>query len=257
MKALSIALSLMLVFGFGVELVAADATGVWAGRIALKTPNGTEISIDVTLTLKVDSSTLTGTWSAAWDDNRNSVEILDGKISGEDISFDIPSGASDVPRLNVQGKRNADDLKLGVSLRNPVNGQEFNVGDGLLKRVGGGRGDRLPRIESADSDPPPGQSDDRGVYRSGGNVTAPVVLHRTNPEYTEQARTAKYQGTVLLSVEIDPSGTPTNIKVQRGLGLGRNEKAIEAVKQWKFKPGQRDGTDVSVRTTVEVIFRLQ
>jgi TonB family protein len=87
-------------------------------------------------------------------------------------------------------------------------------------------------------------------------VTAPVLVHRTDPEYTEQARVAKYLGTVLLSVEIDQTGTPSNIKVQRGLGLGLNEKAIEAVEQWQFKPGQKDGTAVSVQTTVEVIFRL-
>jgi TonB family protein len=83
-----------------------------------------------------------------------------------------------------------------------------------------------------------------------------VLVHRINPGYTEQARAAKYQGTVLLSVEIDQAGIPTNIKIGRGLGLGLNEKAIEAVKQWKFKPGQKDGTAVSVQTTVEVIFRL-
>ena len=87
-------------------------------------------------------------------------------------------------------------------------------------------------------------------------MTSPVLVHRTNPGYTEQARAAKYQGTVLLCVEIDQAGIPTNIKVGRGLGLGLNEKAIEAVKQWKFKPGQKDGTAVSVQTTVEVIFRL-
>ena len=87
-------------------------------------------------------------------------------------------------------------------------------------------------------------------------MTAPVLLNRTNPEYTELARTAKYQGTVLLSVEIDPSGIPTNLMVQRGLGLGLNEKAIESVKQWKFKPGQKGEMAVSVQTTVEVIFRL-
>jgi protein TonB len=128
---------------------------------------------------------------------------------------------------------------------------------GGIGRVGGGRGDRLPRTDSnAHDDPAPGQSDDRGVYRSGGDVTAPVLLNRTNPEYTELARTAKYQGTVLLSAEIDPSGIPTNLKVQRGLGLGLNEKAIESVKQWKFKPGQKGEMAVSVQTTVEVIFRL-
>jgi protein TonB len=77
------------------------------------------------------------------------------------------------------------------------------------------------------------------MYRSGGVVIAAVLVYRTDPEYTEQARIAKYQGTVLLSVDIDPAGTPTNIKVQRGLGLGLNEKAVEAVKQWKFRPVKR------------------
>jgi len=124
-------------------------------------------------------------------------------------------------------------------------------------RAGGGGGGRLPRPDSnAESDQAPGQNDARGVYRSGGDVTVPVVVYRTDPEYTEQARVAKYQGSVLLSVDIDPAGTPTNIKVQRGLGLGLNEKAVEAVKQWKFRPGQKDGTAVSVQTNIEVIFRL-
>lgn len=128
---------------------------------------------------------------------------------------------------------------------------------GEMGSAGGGGGDRLPRTDSsAGNDSAPGQSDHRGVYRCGGDVTSPVLVHRTNPGYTEQARAAKYQGTVLLCVEIDQAGIPTNIKVGRGLGLGLNEKAIEAVKQWKFKPGQKDGTAVSVQTTVEVIFRL-
>ena len=131
------------------------------------------------------------------------------------------------------------------------------INSGGMGRAGGGGGDRLPRTDSnAHNESSPGQSDARGVYRSGGDVTAPVLVHRSNPGYTEKARTAKYQGTVLLSVEIDQTGTPTNITVQRGLGLGLNEKAIEAVKQWKFKPGQKGGTAVSVQSTVEVIFRL-
>ena len=126
--------------------------------------------------------------------------------------------------------------------------------------AGGGGGDRLPRTDgagsSAHNDPAPGQSDGRGVYRVGGDVTAPVLTYRTDPEYTEQARAAKYQGTVLLYVEIDQNGIATNIKVERGLGLGLNEKAIEAVKQWKFKPGQKDGAPVTVQATVEMNFRL-
>jgi TonB family protein len=83
-----------------------------------------------------------------------------------------------------------------------------------------------------------------------------VVLHKVEPEYSEEARKAKYQGTVLLYIEVDPSGRPTNIRVQRSLGLGLDEKAVEAVRQWKFKPGYKDGKPVTVAATIEVNFRL-
>jgi TonB family protein len=89
-----------------------------------------------------------------------------------------------------------------------------------------------------------------------GGVTAPVLLYKTQPDYTEEARKARYQGTVLLYIEVDPSGHATNIRVQRSLGLGLDEKAIEAVRQWKFKPGTRDGNPVTVSATIEVNFRL-
>jgi protein TonB len=84
----------------------------------------------------------------------------------------------------------------------------------------------------------------------------PFCSVKWSPEYTEEARAAKYQGTVLLSVEIDPNGNATNIKVQHALGLGLDEKAIEAVRQWKFKPGQKDGKPVTVAASIEVNFRL-
>jgi TonB family protein len=90
----------------------------------------------------------------------------------------------------------------------------------------------------------------------GNGVAAPVLLYKKEPEYTEEARKARYQGSVLLSVEIDPSGTPTNIRVLRGLGLGLDEKAVEALQQWKFKPGSRDGSPVPVTANIEVNFRL-
>jgi TonB family protein len=89
----------------------------------------------------------------------------------------------------------------------------------------------------------------------GAGVTAPVLLYKKEPEYTEEARKAKYSGAVSLSIEIDPSGHATNIQVRRSLGLGLDEKAIEAVRQWKFKPGTKDGNPVTVSATIEVNFR--
>jgi TonB family protein len=82
------------------------------------------------------------------------------------------------------------------------------------------------------------------------------LVYKVEPEYSEEARKAKYQGTVLLYVEVDPSGRATNIRVARSLGLGLDEKAIEAVKKWKFAPGKKDGRPVTVAATIEVNFRL-
>jgi len=88
------------------------------------------------------------------------------------------------------------------------------------------------------------------------HVSAPVPIHRIDPEYSDEARQAHHQGTVILSVVVDSAGFPTNIKVIRTLGLGLDEKAIEAVHQWRFKPGMKDGQPVSVAATIEVNFRL-
>jgi periplasmic protein TonB len=90
----------------------------------------------------------------------------------------------------------------------------------------------------------------------GGGVTAPQLLYKVEPEYSEEARKAKFQGTVVLYVEVDPSGHAINPKVIRSLGLGLDEKAIEAIKKWKFKPGFKDGHAVTVAATIEVNFRL-
>jgi len=76
------------------------------------------------------------------------------------------------------------------------------------------------------------------------------------PEYTEEARIAKYDGTVLLSVEIVADGIVGNINVGGGLGLGLDQKAVEAVGQWRFKPGTENGQAVKVAAQIEVNFRL-
>jgi TonB family protein len=95
-----------------------------------------------------------------------------------------------------------------------------------------------------------------GAYRIGGGVSAPVVLYDPDPEYSEEARKAKYQGTVILWVVVGADGRPQNMRVVRSLGLGLDEKAIEAVKKWKFKPGMKNGQAVPVQVNVEVSFRL-
>ena len=95
-----------------------------------------------------------------------------------------------------------------------------------------------------------------GAYRVGGGVSAPRTVYAPDPEYSEEARKAKYQGTVMLWVVIGPDGRVHDMKVVRPLGLGLDEKALEAVKQWKFEPARKDGQPVAVQVNIEVNFRL-
>lgn len=120
---------------------------------------------------------------------------------------------------------------------------------GIGSKDGGGVGD---------SDGPGFGSNDfgDGRYAPGKNVTKPELVHKVEPEYSEDARKAKYAGTVVLYIEIDPNGHPTNIRVQRSLGMGLDEKAMEAVRKWIFVPGKQNGKAITVPATVEVNFRL-
>ena len=95
-----------------------------------------------------------------------------------------------------------------------------------------------------------------GVFRVGGGVSAPKAIYSPDPEYSEEARKAKYQGVCVLSLIVGPDGKPRDIHVSRSLGLGLDEKAIQAVNQWKFEPAQKDGRPVAVAINVEVQFRL-
>jgi TonB family protein len=95
-----------------------------------------------------------------------------------------------------------------------------------------------------------------GAVRVGGGVTAPRLEHKMEPQYSEQARIAKLDGTVVLSVEIGPDGLAHNIQVMRAIGFGLDQKAIDAVSQWRFQPGTRNGAPVTVQATIEVSFRL-
>jgi TonB family protein len=150
-----------------------------------------------------------------------------------------------LPQVNMA--QYGDPLaKIGPPSNGPGSGG--GIGSGSGGGVGSGKGGGFG--------PGEGGGVGGGVFRVGGGVTAPALLFKKEPEYSEEARKAKYQGTVLLYIEVDPNGRATNIKVQRSLGLGLDEKAIEAVKQWKFKPGYKDGKPVTVAATIEVNFRL-
>ncbi len=88
------------------------------------------------------------------------------------------------------------------------------------------------------------------------NVTMPRVIFQTNPDYSEQARKKKIQGVIVLSVTVNADGTTGKIKIEKGLGYGLDEKAVEAVSRWKFKPALKDGQPIEKEVNVEVDFHL-
>ncbi|MBI4905804.1 MAG: TonB family protein [Acidobacteria bacterium] len=94
------------------------------------------------------------------------------------------------------------------------------------------------------------------AFRVGGGVTAPQLVFKVEPKYSEEARFAKHQGTVVVSVMVDTQGLPQNLQVIRELGLGLDERALDAISEWRFKPGYKEGQPVNVQATIEVNFRL-
>jgi TonB family protein len=90
----------------------------------------------------------------------------------------------------------------------------------------------------------------------GNGVAAPVLLHKIEPSYSFEARAAKAQGTVVLTVVIGTDGKACDVQLRKGLGYGLDEQALKAITQWTFKPGMRDGMAVPVQASIEVNFRL-
>jgi protein TonB len=165
----------------------------------------------------------------------------------------IPPTSSDYPSLALPITI-AFDIPLEPAASN-------NIGDPLSKLPNGGLGaNGLGGIGShgccrgigESQSGPPGSSE---VHRERG-VTPPQLVYKVEPEFSEQARKAKYQGVVVLSIEVDSSGNVRNIRVRQSLGLGLDEKAIEAVSHWRFRPAILNGKPVATEAVVQVNFQL-
>jgi len=165
------------------------------------------------------------------------------------------------PRLAVapalQGAPQVDPVRLDIALGSPWGvvgppsdgpGTGGGIGDGDQGGVGPGDG---PGLGPGDGG---GVS---GVFRLGqAGVTMPRLIRRVEPDYSEEARRAKWQGQVVLVIEVWPDGRAHNIRIVQALGMGLDEEAVKAVERWLFAPGRKDGAPVKVQARVEVSFRL-
>jgi periplasmic protein TonB len=147
-----------------------------------------------------------------------------------------------------QSSQIGDLISSNVLIPSNGSGNGGGAGSGSETGLGGGTGLGF------------GPGSDRGtgggVFRPGSGVSAPRAIYDPEPEYSDEARRVKHQGIVVLSVVVDKQGQARDIRVARSLGMGLDEKAVDAVRRWKFSPGMKDGIAVAVQVNVEVSFRL-
>lgn len=157
---------------------------------------------------------------------------------------------------NVKLPDNPNMPNLGNPMSARVNGPASN-GTGVGGGIGSGSSNGVGSGTGPGHGPGQGGGFGGGIYKLGDiGVTAPVAKFTPEPDFSEEARKAKYQGVVVLAAIIGPDGKPRNIHVVRSLGMGLDEKAIERVRTWLFEPGKKNGTPVAVAMNLEVDFRL-
>jgi protein TonB len=129
-------------------------------------------------------------------------------------------------------------------------------GTGSGSGIGEGEGGGVGKGKGPGFGPGEGGGTGGGLYHVGGGVSPPRQIYSPEPEFSEEARKAKYQGTCTLSLIVGLDGRASEIHVVSSLGMGLDEKAIEAVKNWKFEPAMKDGHPVRVPIEIEVDFHL-
>ncbi len=135
-----------------------------------------------------------------------------------------------------------------VALASQGGGSGSGFGNGRGGGIGSGNGNGVG--------PGEGGGYGGGLMHPGGGVSAPQVIYSVDPEFSDEARRAKYQGICVVSVIVDAQGNPQRVHVIRPLGMGLDEKAVEAVRQYKFKPAYYQGHPVAVEVNIEVNFRI-
>jgi len=135
-----------------------------------------------------------------------------------------------------------------VAFASQGRGSGSGFGQGLGGGIGAGRGSGVG--------PGSGGGYGGGLMSVGGGVIAPVVIHSVEPEFTDDARRANYQGIVSIKLIVDSQGNPQDVRLASHLGMGLDEKAIEAVRQYKFRPATYQGHPVSVQIVIDVDFHL-
>lgn len=157
-----------------------------------------------------------------------------------------------MPNIKLPDSPNMPDLGIPqssqVAFASQGSGSGSGFGSGSGGGVGSGRGNGIG--------PGEGGGYGGGLYHVGGGVSNPVLIFAPDPEFSDEARRAKYQGVCVVGLIVDTTGNPQRIHIVRPLGMGLDEKALEAVRQYKFRPAEYKGRAVAVEVNIEVNFRI-
>jgi len=145
--------------------------------------------------------------------------------------------------------------RVGVLDQTPVETDSHGPGKG--GGTGTGTGTGIGQGDGSGVGPGSGGGTGGGPYRPGSGIEAPKLLQEVRPLYTEEARRRNIQGAVALEIVVTRDGRVSDVRVVRGLGAGLDQKAVDAVRQWKFSPARLRGTPVDVVANVSVDFALR
>jgi TonB family protein len=169
------------------------------------------------------------------------------------LRIDHPKlGVEPTMQVKIPDNSNLPNFGMSNSPQIKLASQGSGSGSGFGQGAGGGIG----MGRGIGAGPGSGGGYGGGVMSVGGGVSAPQIIHSVDPQFTDEARQADYQGTVSIQLIIDSQGNPQNVHVVRHLGMGLDEKAMEAVRQYKFRPAMYQGHAVAVQMIVNVDFHL-
>jgi periplasmic protein TonB len=249
-------------------LIAAIIVGgtLWAHRVvtAAPVPKATVMLVDPDVPALKPGRTISGGGGGGGD--RDVLKASAGRLPTRSLDQITPPTVvlrNEHPKLAVeQTIIIPPEVKLATN-NMPVIGDPLSHspilsnGTGSLSGIGSGSGGGVGSGEGGGFGPGRGGGTGGGTYHRGEGASDPAIISQVDPEFSEEARKAKFQGLCVLSIIVEADGTPSNIRVSSSLGMGLDEKAIEAVKKWKFRPSMKDGHPVRYGPVeVDVDFHL-
>lgn len=243
-----------------VSIVVLLGSWTWSHKEQLKQTASTIIELDTSPLLKPDKEETGGGGGGG---NREKFQTPKGAVPKQSLEQITPPQVVPPEHAKLIAEPTVVvppqiNLPKSGDLGNPlasISGP-LSQGTGIGGGLGSGTGTGIGSGQGPGVGPGYGGGFGGGVFRVGGGVSAPRPIYDPDPDYSEEARKAHWQGTVMLTVVVGPDGKVHDARVARSLGLGLDEKAIEAVRQWKFDPARKNGQAVAVQVNIEVNFHM-